>query len=87
MDDARHTEDDRQPDATRTATRAFKSVLEPSMPAASLFRWRGAVDIFGVTRIVNFAHGAFYMLALRAFTLTEQFSGAIGFGAASWWRR
>jgi branched-chain amino acid transport system permease protein len=33
-----------------------------------------------VTRIVNFAHGAFYMLgAYVAFTLTERFSGALGF--------
>src|SRR2546423_1201311 len=40
----------------------------------------GLSIIFGVTRIVNFAHGAFYMLgAYVAFTLTERFSGAIGF--------
>jgi len=33
-----------------------------------------------VTRIVNFAHGAFYMLgAYLAFTLTERFAGALGF--------
>ncbi len=36
--------------------------------------------IFGVTRIVNFAHGAFFMLgAYIAFTLTDRFSGAFGF--------
>ena len=36
--------------------------------------------IFGVLRIVNFAHGEFYMLgAYVAFTLTERFSGAFGF--------
>ncbi len=40
----------------------------------------GLALIFGVMRIVNFAHGAFYMLgAYVAFTLTERFSGAIGF--------
>src|SRR6266576_319080 len=40
----------------------------------------GLSIIFGVTRIVNFAHGAFYMLgAYVAFTLTERFSGALGF--------
>ena len=40
----------------------------------------GLSIIFGVTRIVNFAHGAFYMLGgYVAFTLTERFSGAIGF--------
>jgi len=49
--------------------------------AASLFLVASGLSIiFGVTRIVNFAHGAFYMLgAYVAFTLTEQFSGAIGF--------
>jgi branched-chain amino acid transport system permease protein len=49
--------------------------------AASLFLVASGLSIiFGVTRIVNFAHGAFYMLgAYVAFTLTEQLSGAIGF--------
>jgi branched-chain amino acid transport system permease protein len=49
--------------------------------AASLFLVASGLSIiFGVTRIVNFAHGAFYMLgAYIAFTLTEQFSGALGF--------
>jgi branched-chain amino acid transport system permease protein len=49
--------------------------------AASLFLVASGLSIiFGVTRIVNFAHGAFYMLgAYFAFTLTEQFSGALGF--------
>ena len=33
-----------------------------------------------MTRIVNFAHGAFYMLGgYFAFTLTDRFSGAFGF--------
>ena len=49
--------------------------------AASLFLVASGLSIiFGVTRIVNFAHGAFYMLgAYVAFTLTERFSGALGF--------
>src|ERR1700748_1047545 len=49
--------------------------------AASLFLVASGLSIiFGVTRIVNFAHGAFYMLgAYVAFTLTERFEGAIGF--------
>jgi branched-chain amino acid transport system permease protein len=49
--------------------------------AASLFLAASGLSIiFGVTRIVNFAHGAFYMLgAYIAFTLTERFSGAFGF--------
>src|SRR3979411_3322199 len=49
--------------------------------AASLFLVASGLSIiFGVTRIVNFAHGAFYMLgAYVAFTLTERFSGGIGF--------
>src|SRR6516165_6392542 len=49
--------------------------------AASLFLVASGLSIiFGVTRIVNFAHGAFYMLgAYMAFSLTERFSGALGF--------
>ncbi|MGZ9083721.1 MAG: ABC transporter permease subunit, partial [Rhodoplanes sp.] len=41
--------------------------------AASLFLAASGLSIiFGVTRIVNFAHGAFYMLgAYVAVTLTE----------------
>ena len=51
--------------------------------AASLFLVASGLSIiFGVTRIVNFAHGAFYMLgAYAAFTLTERFSGTLGFWA------
>ena len=49
--------------------------------ASSLFLAAcGLSIIFGVTRVVNFAHGAFYMLgAYVAFTLTTRFSGAFGF--------
>ena len=39
--------------------------------------------IFGVTRIVNFAHGSLYMLgSYVAWSLTARWSGAIGFWAA-----
>src|SRR4029077_19363022 len=49
--------------------------------AASLFLVASGLSIiFGVTRIVNFAHGAFYMLgAYVAFTLPARFSGTLGF--------
>ena len=49
--------------------------------AASLFLVSSGLSIiFGVTRIVNFAHGAFYMLgAYLAYSLTERLSGALGF--------
>ncbi|OAF10076.1 ABC transporter permease [Bradyrhizobium centrolobii] len=49
--------------------------------AASLFLVASGLSIiFGVTRIVNFAHGAFYMIgAYIAFTLTDRFAGAFGF--------
>ena len=49
--------------------------------AASLFLVASGLSIiFGVTRIVNFAHGAFYMLgAYLAYSLTERMSGTIGF--------
>src|ERR1700747_3549467 len=52
----------------------------PATAAALFLVASGLSIIFGVTRIVNFAHGAFYMLgAYLAFTLTERFSGALGF--------
>ncbi|WP_406623639.1 ABC transporter permease [Acidovorax sp. SDU_ACID1] len=39
--------------------------------------------IFGVTRIVNFAHGSFYMLGLYvAYSCVERLGGAIGFWPA-----
>jgi branched-chain amino acid transport system permease protein len=59
----------------------FVQFLTGLASAASLFLVASGLSIiFGVTRIVNFAHGAFYMLgAYVAFTLTERFSGTIGF--------
>jgi ABC-type branched-subunit amino acid transport system permease subunit len=39
--------------------------------------------IFGVTRIVNFAHGSFYMVGIYvAYSLVEHLGGAIGFWPA-----
>src|SRR5882757_180424 len=50
----------------------FVQFLTGLASAASLFLVASGLSIiFGVTRIVNFAHGAF--------TLTERFSGALGF--------
>ncbi|NGX98070.1 MAG: hypothetical protein G4V63_23555, partial [Candidatus Afipia apatlaquensis] len=52
----------------------FVQFLTGLASAASLFLVASGLSIiFGVTRIVNFAHGAFYMLgAYVAFTLTER---------------
>ena len=52
--------------------------------ASSLFLVAvGLSLIFGVTRVLNFAHGSFFMLGIYlAYTLTEQFAGA---GAAGYW--
>jgi branched-chain amino acid transport system permease protein len=51
--------------------------------ASSLFLAAcGLSIIFGVSRIVNFSHGAFYMLgAYVGFTLTEYLAGGFGFWA------
>jgi len=51
--------------------------------ASSLFLAAcGLSIIFGVTRVVNFAHGAFYMLgAYLAFTLASRLAGDVGFWA------
>ena len=59
----------------------FVQFLTGLASAASLFLVASGLSIiFGVTRIVNFAHGAFYMLgAYVAFTLTERLSGTLGF--------
>jgi branched-chain amino acid transport system permease protein len=49
--------------------------------ASSLFLVASGLSIiFGVTRIVNFAHGAFYMLgAYIAYSLAERLAGGFGF--------
>ena len=46
----------------------------------------GLTLIFGVTRIVNFAHGSLYMLgAYCAYALTEALASVLGRGGASFW--
>src|SRR5271168_3641990 len=62
----------------------FVQFLTGLASAASLFLVASGLSIiFGVTRIVNFAHGAFYMLgAYVGFTLTDRLSGAVGFWGA-----
>lgn len=52
--------------------------------ASSLFMVGAGLSlIFGVTRIVNFAHGSFYMIGIYvAYSLVERFSGGIGFWPA-----
>ncbi len=52
--------------------------------ACSLFLVASGLSIiFGVTRVVNFAHGAFYMLgAYIGYTLTDRLSGPFGFWTA-----
>src|ERR1700729_2315377 len=62
----------------------FVQFLTGLASAASLFLVASGLSIiFGVTRIVNFAHGAFYMLgAYVGFSLAEQLSGALGFWSA-----
>jgi len=59
----------------------FVQFLTGLASAASLFLVASGLSIiFGVTRIVNFAHGAFYMLgAYLAYTLTERLAGVLGF--------
>jgi hypothetical protein len=49
--------------------------------ASSLFFVAAGLSlIFGVTRIVNFAHGSFFMAGIYiAYTVVERFAGSIGF--------
>jgi len=59
----------------------FAQFLTGLAGACSLFLVASGLSIiFGVTRVVNFAHGAFAMLgAYVAYTLTERFEGPFGF--------
>ena len=52
--------------------------------ASSLFLVASGLSIiFGVTRVVNFAHGGFYMLgAYIGYTLADRLSGGVGFWTA-----
>ena len=62
----------------------FAQALSGLASASSLFLVAAGLSlIFGVTRIVNFAHGALAMLgAYLAWTLSERMAGAWGFWAA-----
>lgn len=62
----------------------FVQFLNGLASASALFLVASGLSIiFGVTRIVNFAHGAFYMLgAYVAYTLTTTLSGPLGFWIA-----
>ena len=52
--------------------------------ASSLFLVAAGLSlIFGVTRIVNFAHGSFFMVGIYvAYTLVERLGGTLGFWPA-----
>jgi len=63
----------------------FAQLLNGLAEASSLFLVAAGLSlIFGVTRIVNFAHGSFYMLGLYiAYSLVEHLMGSLG--AAGFW--
>ena len=52
--------------------------------ASSLFLVAAGLSlIFGITRIVNFAHGSFFMVGIYiAYTLVEKLGGGMGFWPA-----
>ncbi|HYB55502.1 MAG TPA: ABC transporter permease [Alphaproteobacteria bacterium] len=62
----------------------FVQFLTGLTAASSLFLVASGLSlIFGVTRVVNFAHGSFYMLgAYIAYTLATRLAGPLGFWAA-----
>lgn len=55
--------------------------------ASSLFLVGAGLSlIFGITRVVNFAHGSLYMLGLYlAYSLTEWLTAQLGAGAPAFW--
>ncbi|MFT4095961.1 MAG: ABC transporter permease [Rhodoblastus sp.] len=59
----------------------FVQALNGLAAASTLFLLAAGLSlIFGVTRIVNFAHGSLYMIgAYVAWSLTERLQGALGF--------
>jgi branched-chain amino acid transport system permease protein len=62
-------------------------ILTGLSSAASLFLVAAGLSlIFGVTRVVNFAHGSFYMLgAYFGLTLVDLFGELFGRGHLSFW--
>ncbi len=67
-----------------TLSSAVLQILTGLASASALFLVASGLSlIFGVTRVVNFAHGSFYMLGLyAAVALTAAFAGA---GPLGWW--
>ena len=67
-----------------TLSGLFVQLLNGLASASTLFLLAAGLSlIFGVTRIVNFAHGSLYMLgAYVAWSLTARMGGALGFWAA-----
>lgn len=59
----------------------FGQAIAGLASAASLFLIASGLSvIFGVTRVVNFAHGSFYMLgAYAAYSIVQNLGGAVGF--------
>jgi branched-chain amino acid transport system permease protein len=59
----------------------FVQLLNGLASASSLFLVAAGLSIiFGVTRIVNFAHGSFFMAGIYiAYTLVERLAGSIGY--------
>ena len=55
--------------------------------ASSLFLVSAGLSlIFGVTRIVNFAHGSFFMLGIYiAYSLVEHIGRSVGLAVSFWW--
>ncbi len=67
-----------------TPSAVLVQLLNGLASASSLFFVAAGLSlIFGVTRIINFAHGSFYMLGLYlAYSLVDRFSAHIGFWPA-----
>jgi branched-chain amino acid transport system permease protein len=66
-----------------TLTSALLQVLTGLASASTLFLVASGLSlIFGVTRIVNFAHGSFYMVGLYA---AVALAGALGAGPLGFW--
>ncbi len=70
-----------------TAASILPQLLNGLSSASALFLVSvGLTLIFGVTRVVNFAHGSLYMLgAYCAYGLGDLLAGLLGRGAASFW--
>ena len=68
--------------ASLTAVVLIVGGFSPALLAAGVVAV-GLSLIFGVTRIVNFAHGSFYMLGVYvAWTLVERLGAGLGFWPA-----